>query len=203
MKTAKPIILSFALIIFYPSIGQKFIIQETNIGKKNTASQYLNLAKKCKLVLLKKQTLYTLPISSKSTLTNNSINALADKFTDGFPKGIDPLKSDERVIERGYENKREDVVQLTYCVLPANQYTTTDYIQMTVYFDSSGPNPLISNIEVKSIASLGIITLTEREIHPPVVKAPVTKASAIKKPSTKKPATKSPAAKKPSVKKKP
>ena len=214
MKTSKLLLLLVAQIVFYPSIGQNFAIQQTNTGKKSNASQYINAAKKCKLVLLKKQTLYTLAISSKSTLTTSSVNKLAEKFANAFPKGIDPLKGDERVVERGFENK-EDVVQMTYCVMGANQYTTTDYVQMAVFFDSSGPNPVITNIQVRNKADLGVLELTEREIHPPVVKppapvvkAPVTKTPgtkaktpATKKPATKKPAAKTPAVKKPAVKK--
>src|SRR5438309_393339 len=74
-----------ALFLFQLSFGQtNFIIQETNVKKNLT--QCITLAKKTANVLLKKQTVYTIPISSKSTLTAVAITRLSEKFMTVFPK---------------------------------------------------------------------------------------------------------------------
>ena len=195
MNLRKPFLLLSALFFFQFSFGQtNFIIQETSVKKSLT--QCINLAKKSANVLLKKQTVYTIPISSKSTLTAVAINKLSEKFMNVFPKE-NTLKGDERVIERGFVDERNQVVKLMYAFIAKDQRQTTNYAQVIVFFDNSGTSPQIMDIQVKNKADLGIITLTEREyqslIAPPPAPKPVTKPAT--KPTTK-PATKKPAAKK-------
>src|SRR5882757_1227584 len=104
MNKIKSVLLSTALFIVGQSLGQSFVVQEMNV-KKNT-TQCINLAKKCHMVLLKQQTLYTLAISGKSTLTTNTVTILSDKFTTFFPK--ESAKGDGPWIERSFQNPREE-----------------------------------------------------------------------------------------------
>jgi len=183
MKKLKIVLLLSVPFMFCESFGQTFVIQETNV-KKNT-TQCINAVKKCQQVLLRRQTMYTLAFSNKSTLTANAINTLSDKFSNFFPK--ESAKSEGRVMERGFENPRDQIVKLTYAYVPPDKYETTDYVQVIVLFDNSGTSPKINDIQVKNKIDLGILRLTEREKNPP----PVTKVEA--KPATKpaaKPATK-------------
>jgi len=193
MKTQRSLLLLFALSIFQFSFAQtNFIIQETNV-KKNL-SQCINLTKKSANVLLKKQTVYTIPISSKSTLTAVAITKLSEKFSIVFPKE-NTGKGDERVIEKQFADERTQIVKLTYGFIAKDQRQTTNYAQIIVYFDISGTSPEIKDIQVKNKVDLGIITLTEREyqklIQPepkPAAAKPATKPAT--KSTTKKPATK-------------
>jgi|GEM_PF-3543397 cell division septation protein DedD len=187
MNKLKSLLLSTALFIICQSFGQSFVLQETNVKKNVT--QCVNTAKKCQLVLLKKQTLYTLPFSTKSSLTNNAINSLADKFTNFYPK--ESAKGDGPFIERGFENPRDQIVKLTYAYISPNLYETTDYAQVVVFFDNSGTSPKINDIQVMNKIDLGILRLTEREklkFKPePIAQKPAAKPTT--KPATK-PATK-------------
>ena len=159
---------------------------------KKSLTQCINLTKKSANVLLKKQTVYTIPISGKSTLTAVAINKLSEKFMNAFPKE-NTLKGDERVIERGFADERNQVVKLMYANIAKDQRQTTNYAQIIVVFDNSGTSPQIMDIQVKNKADLGIITLTEREYQGLIAPPPAPKPAA--KPATK-PATKKPAAKK-------
>jgi len=200
MKTQRTFLLLLALSIFQFSFAQtNFIIQETNV-KKNL-SQCVTLAKKSANVLLKKQTVYTIPISSKSTLTAVAITGLSNKFMTVFPKE-NTGKGDERIIEKEFADERNQIVKLMYGFIAKDQRQTTNYAQIIVYFDISGTSPEIKDIQVKNKVDLGIITLTEREyqrlIQPepqPAAAKPATKPATK---STTKPATKTtkPAAKK-------
>jgi len=180
MKNRKALLLLFALVIFCPSFGQTFVLQETNI-KKNTA-QCVNAAKKCELVLLRKQTLYTLSFSNKSSLTNHVVNDLSEKFIKFFPKES-LAQGDGPVIERGFESQRDPVVKLTYGFIPPNKKATTDYVQVIVAFDNGGNSPKINDILVKNKVDLGIITLTDREMlkFKPAPTKPTTKPASKKK----------------------
>jgi len=135
MNTPKSLLLFSALFIMNQSFGQSFVLQETNI-KKNT-TQAVNTARKCELVLLKKQTLYTLPFSSKSSLSNNAINSLAEKFTNFYPK--ESAKGDGPFMERGFENPRDQIVKLTYAYMLPDKYETTDYAQIIVFLTTATP----------------------------------------------------------------
>jgi hypothetical protein len=187
----KPLLFSSALLFCFQSFAQSFIIQETNI-KKNT-SQCINLAKKCKMVLLKKQTMYTLPFSSKSTITNNFLNQLSEKFMRVYPKEASQ-DVDGTTIERLPGNEREQVVKLTYGFLAPNTNQTTDYVLLSVSFDNSGTSPKVDKIIVQNKEDLGILTLTERDklaFKPKPAAKPATKTAS--KPATKtttKPASK-------------
>ncbi len=184
MKKLKPLFLFSGLLICIQSFGQSFILQETNI-KKNT-SQCINAAKKCKLVLLKKQTMYTLPFSNKSTLTNNALNALSEKFMKVFPKEV-PYDVDGVVIERAPRNERDQVVKLSYGFLAAGKKETTNYVLLIVTFENSGASPKIDNIQVKRMDEIGVLALTEREMLK-FKKEPEPKPAAkpVKKPAAKK-----------------
>jgi hypothetical protein len=193
MNLRKSLLLLSALFIFQLSFGQtNFIIQETSVKKNLT--QCITLTKKSANVLLKKQTVYTIPISNKSTLTAVAINKLSEKFTVVFPKE-NTGKGDERVIERGFADERNQVVKLMYGNIAKDQRQTTNYAQIIVFFDNSGTSPEITDIQVKNKADLGIITLTEREYQKLIAPEPKPIAKPASKPSTK-PATKKPAAKK-------
>jgi len=187
MKTLRAFLLICSLFIFCESFGQNFIIQETNVNKN--LSQCVNLAKKSALVLLKKQTVYTIPFSTKSTLTAVAITKLSEKFSVVFPKE-NTGKGDERVIERPFADERNQIVKLMYGFLTKDQKATTNYAQVVVYFDNSGTSPTIHDIQVKNKADLGIITLTTREVlkltepEPKPAAKPTTKPAA--KPAAKK-----------------
>ena len=188
MKTQRTFLLLLALSIFQFSFAQtNFIIQETNV-KKNL-SQCVTLAKKSANVLLKKQTVYTIPISSKSTLTAVAITGLSNKFMTVFPKE-NTGKGDERIIEKEFADERNQIVKLMYGFLTKDQKATTNYAQVVVYFDNSGTSPTIHDIQVKNKADLGIITLTTREVlkltepEPKPAAKPTTKPAA--KPAAKK-----------------
>jgi hypothetical protein len=191
MKTSKAFLFVFALFIACQSFGQNFIIQETNVKKNLT--QCINLTKKAGLVLLGKQTAYTIPFSNKSTLTAVAIRGLSEKYTVVFPKENNG-KGDARVIERPFADERNQIVKLMYGHLTTGQNATTNYAQVVVYFDNSGTSPTINDIQVKNKVDLGIITLTSREVlkltepEPKPVTKPATKPAA--KPATKKPAAK-------------
>ncbi|HEV8514332.1 MAG TPA: hypothetical protein VGQ59_13720 [Cyclobacteriaceae bacterium] len=197
MNLRKSLLLLLALSIFQFSFSQtNFIIQETSVKKNLT--QCINLAKKSANVLLKKQTVYTIPISSKSTLTAVAITKLSEKFTVVFPKS-NTGKGDERVIERGFSDERNQIVKLMYGFIAKDQRQTTDFAQIVVFFDNSGTSPEIKDIQVKNKVDLGIITLTEREYQKLIAPEPKPAAKPTTKPTTKpatKPATKKPAAKK-------
>jgi len=159
MNKVKSVLRLAALFMVYQSFGQSFVLQETNV-KKNT-TQCINLAKKCRYVLLRQQSLYTLAISGKSTLTANSVNMLADKFTNFFPK--ESAKGEGLLLDRGFENPRDQIVKLTYAFLPPGKYETTDYAQIVVIFDVSGSSPTVLDIQVKNKIVLGLVRITERE----------------------------------------
>jgi hypothetical protein len=187
MNLRKSLLILSALFIFQLSFGQtNFIIQETNVKKNLT--QCINLTKKSALVLLKKQTVYTIPISSKSTLTAVAMTKLSEKFTVVFPKE-NTGKGDERVIERGFADERNQIVKLMYANIAKDQRQTTNYAQIIVYFDNSGTSPQITDIQVKNKVDLGIITLTEREYQKLIAPEPKPVTKPTTKPATK-PATK-------------
>jgi len=193
MKTPKIFLILSASFIFQLSLGQtNFIIQETSVKKNLT--QCINIAKKSANVLLKKQTVYTIPISSKSTLTAVAITKLSEKFTIVFPKE-NTGKGDERVIERGFADERNQIVKLMYGHIAKDQRQTTNFAQIIVYFDNSGTSPEIKDIQVKNKVDLGIITLTEREYQKLIAPEPKPAAKPATKPATK-PTNKKPAAKK-------
>jgi len=189
MKILRTFLFVSALFIFCQSFGQNFILQETNVKKNLT--QCINLAKKSALVLLKKQTAYTIPFSTKCTLTAVAITRLSEKFSVVFPKE-NTGKGDERVIERPFADERNQIVKLMYGFMAKGQTTTTDFAQVIVYFDNSGTSPQINDIQVKNKVDLGIITLTSREIlkltepEPKPVTKPVAKPTKpVAKPTTK------------------
>ncbi len=180
MKNIKSVLLLLALLIFFPSFSQKFVVQETNLDKKKI-SQYLSAARRCRAALLKEQNIGSLPFSSNSSLTNNSLNALSDRFINLFPKGLKPSEADGQVVERALLPQKEQVIKLTYGFLPLDKKATTDFIQLTVSFDPGSAQPKITNIQVKGKDHIGILTFTERELlklrKPPASTKPVAKKS--------------------------
>src|SRR5258706_8713553 len=188
MNKLKPLLLTSALFIFCQSFGQKLVLQETNVGAKKNAPQYLNIARKCKSALQNKQNLGSLPFSSRCTLTNTDLNALADRFAKMYPKEYKASEGDGQLIERAMRSERDQVVKLAYVALPPKTYTTTDFVQVVVTFEP-GDNPKVLNIQVKGKDHIGILTFTERELHPPKVVVQQKKAEPQKKTTTKKKST--------------
>ena len=192
-------LLSLGLLICgFKSFSQKnFVIQETNIDK-NKAAQFISAARRCEAVLLKNSPPTSLAFSNNSTLTNNSINNLSERFLASYPKSK-PSSSTDRIIERVLTREKPNAVRFTYCFMQQGKYTTADFVQLTVIFDPGSPK--IIDIQVKGKAETPLVTLTEREMNPPppppVQVAKKTPAKTQTKTTTKpKPKTKTTAPKK-------
>jgi hypothetical protein len=166
MKNTVLIVLWLGFVLGQNGYAQKFVLQETNVDRKKNANQYINVAKACEALFLKKQTLATIPISDQSSLTNNAINALSDKFIANLPKEIKPDimagKGHEAVVNRDLKGERQRMVKLTYGVMSPNQNNTYNYVQIVVIFDPKSYAPKIDDIKVKTRSEY--ITFTDKEI---------------------------------------
>ncbi|MGC4023053.1 MAG: hypothetical protein QM734_14470 [Cyclobacteriaceae bacterium] len=166
MKKSTPLVLWLVLALGQHGFAQKFILQETNVDRKKNANQYINVAKGCQALFLKKQTIATIPISDQSSLTNNAINALSDKFVANLPKEMKPDimsgKGNEAIVNRDLKGERQRVVKLTYGVMSPNQNNTYNYVQIVVIFDPKSYAPKIDDIKVKTRSEY--ITFTDKEL---------------------------------------
>jgi hypothetical protein len=183
------ILLAFGLIFnYYQSFSQKnYVILETNLDKSKI-SQCLSTARRCEAVMLKNSPPTSLAFSSNSTMTNNAINNLSERFIATYPKSK-PSSSTDQIIDRVLVKEKPNAIRLTYCSLPKDKNVTSDFVQLVVLFDSE-PNPKILDIFVKGKSEVGNITITEREKLPPKkpevqAPAPVVKATPTKTSTTK------------------
>ncbi|MBI3481736.1 MAG: hypothetical protein HY015_01950 [Bacteroidetes bacterium] len=156
MYKIRLVLLLFGSFILFRSFGQNFVLQESNLDEKKN-SQYFATVKKCESVLLKKEPISSLPFSSKSTLTNNYLKELCDKFPQLRPSG-----EFEKVINRDFRNA-EKIIKLTYTYVAPDKNETTKYIQLFVQFDKSSTSPKIVDLQLKTPADVGIITLSSKE----------------------------------------
>src|SRR5882672_8069473 len=92
--------LSLGLIIsYYQSLSQKnYVILETNLDK-SVQAQCLSTARRCEAVMLKNSPPTSLSFSNNSTMTNNAISNLSERFIASYPKSK-PSSSTDRVIDR-------------------------------------------------------------------------------------------------------
>ncbi len=162
MNKLKSLLLPCALFMVYGSTAQNYVIQETNIDPQKNLSQFIYAAKRCEAVLEKRSPVTSLAFSNNSTMTNNFINALSDKFVSNFPPS--KIADYGPVIERTAVNDRDKIVKLTYALFAADQRSTDKYVQVVVFFDKASPSPKILDIQVKNKADMGMMNITEREI---------------------------------------
>ncbi len=179
----------FGLFIVGKSFSQNFILQESNLDTKKN-SQYFVIAKRCESVLLKKEPISSLQFSSKSTLTNNYLKDLCDKFPLLRPAG-----DYEKVIRRDFKTATDKLIKYTYTFVPPDKNNTAKYVQLFVQFDKESASPKIVDLQLKTPADIGIITLSNLEVdklrkkpEPPAPAKKTTKPVPTKK--TTKPATK-------------
>ena len=167
-------------------MAQNYVLQETNIDPQKNQSQFIYAAKRCEAVLEKRSPVTSLAFSGNSTLTNNFINGLSDKFLANFQPSKIPDYGP--VIERASANNRDKMVSLTYALFAPDKRITDKYVQLVVFFDKASPSPKILDIQVKNKADMGTVTITEREIVNLKKKSEPAKKSmpAKKKPVTKK-----------------
>src|SRR5258707_426396 len=182
-------ILLFGSFTVFKSFGKNFILQESNLVTKKT-SQYFVIVQRCESVLLKKESISSLPFSSKSTLTNNYLKDLCDKFPVLRPAG-----NYEKVIKRDFNSASDKIIKLTYTFVPPDKNNTAKYVQLFVQFDKESASPKIVDLQLKTPADIGIITLSNLEVdklrkkpEPPAPAKKTTKPVPTKK--TTKPATK-------------
>src|SRR6185369_15474234 len=111
------LILSFGLILcYYQSISQKnYVILETNLDK-SVVSQCLNTARRVEAVMLKNSPPTSLTFSNNSTITNNAIGNLSERFIAAYPKSK-PSSLNDQVIERVLVREKPNALRLTYCSL--------------------------------------------------------------------------------------
>ncbi len=199
--------LSFGLILFYyQSVSQKnFVLLETNLDK-NKVQQCLSTARRCEAVLLRNSPPTSLNFSENSSITNNSVNNLIERFNNAYPKSK-PSSSNDPLIERVLVKEKPNAIRLTYSFLPQDQSSTLDFVQMIILFDPKD-NMKVLDMFVRGKSEVGAVTLTEREklkfkkpeppAPTPVVKAtPSTESNtktttATKKTPAKKTTTKTP-----------
>src|SRR5260370_10334101 len=148
----------FGLFIVCNSFSQNFILQESNLDTKKN-SQYFVIAKRCESVLLKKEPISSLQFSSKSTLTNNYLKDLCDKFPILRPAG-----DYEKVIKRDFKSATDKLIKFTYTFVPPDKNNTAKYVQLFVQFDKESASPKIVDLQLKNPADIGIITLSNLEV---------------------------------------
>ncbi len=148
----------FGLFIVCNSFGQNFILQESNLDTKKN-SQYFVIAKRCESVLLKKEAISSLQFSSKSTLTNNYLKDLCDKFPILRPAG-----DYEKVIKRDFKSVTDKLIKFTYTFVPPDKNNTAKYVQLFIQFDKESASPKIVDLQLKTPADIGILTLSNLEV---------------------------------------
>ncbi len=151
----------------------------------------MSTVRRCEAVMLKNSPPTSLTFSNNSTITNNAIGGLSERFIGAYPKSK-PSSSNDPIIERVLVREKPNAIRLTYCFLPQDQNATADFVQMIVVFDA-GPNPKILDMFVRGKSEVGPITLTEREklkFKKPEPPAPTPVVKATPKATTPKTATK-------------
>lgn len=192
------------ILSYYQSVSQKnFVLFETNLDKSKV-QQCLSTARRAEAVLLRNSPPTSLNFSENSSITNNSVNNMIERFNNAYPKSK-PSSSNDPLIERVLLKEKPNAIRLTYASLPEGQNVTADFVQMIVLFDPKD-NMKILDMFVRGKSEVGAITLTEREklkFKKPEPPAPVVKTTPSAAPaktaakktttSTKKTTTKTPA----------
>lgn len=176
----------FGLFIVCNSFSQNFILQESNLDPKKN-SQFFVIAKRCESVLLKKEEISSLQFSSKSTLTNNYLRDLCNKFPQLRPAG-----DYEKVIKRDFKSATDKIIKFTYTFVPPDKNNTAKYVQLYIQFDKESASPKIVDLQLKTPADVGIITLSNQEVdklrkkpEPPAPEKKTTKPAPTKKTPSK------------------
>jgi len=176
----------FGLLIVRTSFSQNFILQESNLDPKKN-SQFFVIAKRCESVLLKKEEISSLQFSSKSTLTNNYLRDLCNKFPQLRPAG-----DYEKVIKRDFKSATDKIIKFTYTFVPPDKNNTAKYVQLYILFDKESASPKIVDLQLKTPADVGIITLSNQEVdklrkkpEPPAPEKKATKSTTPTKKTTK------------------